>query len=191
MEEDDWLRLSLLQHFAYCPRQASLILEGVWEDNRLTVEGQASHVRVDHGPTDHRRGVTVHHSVEVSSSRHKLYGVADSVEESTAGALCPVEHKHGRGAGDLLPSTVHVVAQAICLEEVTQRSVTDAAVFIVSERRRVPIDVPAHRAEVEIVIKRARSALLSGVPVEPVLARQKCRSCSIRVACQPDGAWWP
>lgn len=44
----------------------------------------------------------MHHRVEVASDA--LFGssvIADTIEESSDGTLCPVEHKHGRGAGSV------------------------------------------------------------------------------------------
>ena len=41
---DDYLMISALQHFLFCPRQAALIhLEQQWMENPLTVEGQHVH----------------------------------------------------------------------------------------------------------------------------------------------------
>ncbi|MEG1676750.1 MAG: Dna2/Cas4 domain-containing protein, partial [Clostridia bacterium] len=40
-EEDEYLQLSGLQHYAYCPRQWALItLENQWMENVRTVEGK-------------------------------------------------------------------------------------------------------------------------------------------------------
>jgi CRISPR-associated exonuclease Cas4 len=184
-EKEDWLRLSLLEHYAYCPRQAALLMDGVWEDNHLTVQGQAGHQRVDSGSTDYRRGVKVHHSVSVASSRSQIFGVVDSVEEGVEGQICPVEHKRGRGVGDLFPSTVQVVAQALCLEEMLGRCVPEAAIFLISEKRRISIVVDKVRCDVIHAIEEARRVLLSGQPVEPKAPAFKCRSCSLAEVCQP------
>src|SRR5690348_13652399 len=93
--DDGWLRLSTIQQYAYCPRQAYLLADGVWADNHLTVQGTAGHERVDAGGTDHRRGVVVHHRVPLVSRRHRLHGISDAVEEHRDGTLLPVEHKRG------------------------------------------------------------------------------------------------
>lgn len=187
--DDGWLRLSLLQHFAYCPRQAQLTLDGVWEDNALTRQGTVAHVRVDTGPTDFRRGLTVYHSVDLASERLQVFGVADSVEQDADGNLCPVEHKHGRGAGDLRPSTVHVVAQALCLEEMTGRAVEQAAIFVTSEHRRVAIQVSEHRDETQRLIEEARAVLLGEAPAHVHPTIRLCKSCSLHQACQPELNW--
>jgi CRISPR-associated exonuclease Cas4 len=188
--DEDWLRLSLIEHYAYCPRQAALILDGAWEDNHLTVEGTAAHERVDHGPTDYRHGVKVHHSVDVACERLKVFGVADSIEEDADGVLCPVEHKRGRGAGDIWPSTAQVVAQALCLQEMTHQLIQEAAIYLASERRRVVVVVEREQSRVEALIREARATLfLNAIPL-PTSNRKLCSSCSLKVACQPGEDLW-
>ncbi len=44
--EEDFLALSGLQHFCFCPRQWALIhVEQQWDENLLTVEGDILHER--------------------------------------------------------------------------------------------------------------------------------------------------
>ena len=46
IEEEDWLQLSGLQHYAFCKRQWALIhLENQWVDNLRTMEGDLLHER--------------------------------------------------------------------------------------------------------------------------------------------------
>ncbi len=46
--EADYIMLSALQHYLYCPRQCALIhLEQVWVENRYTAEGRVLHERAD------------------------------------------------------------------------------------------------------------------------------------------------
>ncbi len=49
-EEDDYLMLSGLQHFAYCRRQWALIhIEQQWAENERTVDGQLFHTIAHNG----------------------------------------------------------------------------------------------------------------------------------------------
>lgn len=44
----DPIPISALQHYLFCPRQCALIhVDGLWAENRLTVEGTLLHARVD------------------------------------------------------------------------------------------------------------------------------------------------
>ncbi|NYI70144.1 CRISPR-associated exonuclease Cas4 [Naumannella cuiyingiana] len=186
---DDWLRLSLLQHYAYCPTQASLILDGTWLDNHLTVEGDTAHERVDQPGFDQRRGVRVHHRVQLHSDALRIHGIADAIEEDVDGRLMPVEHKRGRGAGDLWPTTVQVVAQALCLAEMIGQPVPEAAIFVVRERRREYVDVATHSGRVIELVTEARRRLRVGA-IPGVYERLRCKSCSLQNSCQPRGVQW-
>lgn len=188
MGDEDWLTLSSLEHFAYCPTQASLLQEGVWVDNHLTVQGSASHERVDLPGVDRRRGVRVHHRVSLASHRLLLHGIADAVEQHPDGAVMPVEHKWGRGSGDLWPSTVQVVGQAVCLEEMLRRPVPRVAIFIVSERRRVVLLTDDWRKRFEDLVLSARAALFGERVSTPSYSSRRCRRCSLLEACQPIGS---
>lgn len=186
--EPDWLRISLIEHYAYCPRQAYLLADGVWADNHLTVQGTAGHERVDSGGVDHRRGVVVHHRVALVSQRLRLHGVADAVEQHKDGQLLPVEHKRGRGAGDLFPSLAQAVAQAICLEEMLDVAVPEVAIYVTKERRRERYRTDDYRSRVEALIGKARTSLRG--EIQPKFSARLCNSCSVQNACQPRGVQW-
>lgn len=186
--DDDWLTLSALEHYAYCPWQAWLLQDGVWADNHLTVQGSAAHDRVDLPGVDHRRGVRVHRAVPVVSHRHRIHGIADAVEETRDGTLMPVEHKWGRGAGDLRPLIVQATAQAICLEETLDVQVPSVAIYIVTERHRELVATADWRDVVLEVVAAARAELLVGRgPHRPTYQARRCRRCSLLGACQPQG----
>lgn len=185
--DDDWITLSALEHYAYCPWQARLLQDGVWADNYLTVQGTAAHERVDTSGVDSRRGVRVHHHVPLASRRLRIHGVADSVEERLDGSLVPVEHKLGRGAGDLRPLILQVTGQALCLEEMRGVQVHEVAVFIVAERRREVFLTSQWRAETERVIAAMRANLSAPPRGRPGYEPSRCRRCSVLEACQPHG----
>lgn len=182
--EPAWVRISLVQHFAYCPRQAWLINDGVWQDNHLTVVGSAEHATVDDPGSTSRRGVRVHHRVELSSARYRIHGFADAVEEHRDGVLLPVEHKHGVGAGSLTPSLLQAVAQALCLTEMTKRPVPQVAVYVTRQRRRELFEVAPLVSDFESSLASLRRCLAEPLPSSFPPAGH-CRRCSIREACLP------
>lgn len=183
--DDDWVTLSALEHHAYCPRQAQLLQDGVWADNHLTVQGAASHERVDTPGVDSRRGVRVHHRVALASQRLRLHGVADSIEQHPDGSWVPVEHKWGRGAGDLRPFIIQVTGQAMCLEEMKGVDVPEVAVYIVSERRRESFATAEWRSVVEREVAALRLSLKNPAQGRPRYSGKLCRRCSLLEACQP------
>lgn len=183
--DDDWLTLSALEHHAYCPWQARLLQDGVWADNHLTIQGSAGHERVDTPAVDSRRGVRVHHRVPVASQRLRVHGIADSVEVRADGSVTPVEHKWGRGTGDLHPLVVQVTAQALCLEEMLGLVIDSVVVYIVGERRRETFATADWRAATEKEIAATRAMLSAGAVSPPQYSARACRRCSLLEACQP------
>lgn len=183
--DDDWVTLSSVEHHAYCPHQARLLQDGVWVDNYLTVQGTAAHERVDSPGVDSRRGVRVHHRVALASQRLRLHGIADSIEQHPDGSWVPVEHKWGRGAGDLRPLIIQVTGQALCLEEMTGVQVPEAAVYVVSERRRESVATADWRDETEREIDALRRSLSTSLSIRPRYRASLCRRCSLLDACQP------
>lgn len=188
-EPPSWLLTSVpfaaLQHHAYCPRQAWLIHHGTWADNTHTATGTVAHQRVDTDITDHRQGLTIHHHVSLSSHDLATHGVADTVEELPDQTLRPVEHKLGRGDGDLTPSILQATAQALCLREMTNRPVREAVVYIVNERRRETISVNDWVSRLRTALDEYR-ATVHGPHPPPVAPPRQCASCSLQDHCQPD-----
>ena len=57
IDEEDWLQLSGLQHYAFCKRQWALIyLENQWADNLRTIEGDLLHERAHDEELREKRG---------------------------------------------------------------------------------------------------------------------------------------
>ena len=101
VSETDFVPISALQHYLYCPRQCALIhVERVWMENRLTAEGRILHGRVEQGVADRRFGIRTERSVPVRSRRLGLAGVVDVVEVHQGGRVFPVEYKRA------VPSTI-------------------------------------------------------------------------------------
>ena len=79
--EDNLLPLSGLQHLIFCERQAALIhVEGIWDDNRLTVQGAHLHERVHERDDESRPGIRIARGLPLRSLRLGLSGIADVVE---------------------------------------------------------------------------------------------------------------
>ena len=58
--EDDFIPLSALQHYLFCPRQCALIhVEQAWAENRFTAEGRVLHEATAEPGREKRRGVRV------------------------------------------------------------------------------------------------------------------------------------
>ena len=189
-ELPDPIAISAIQHWCYCPRQCGLIhLEQVFQENIYTQRGQALHKRVDDPGVEVRDGLRVERALPLFSDRLGLVGKADVVEFLSDGTPYPVEYKHG--SRNKQPEIAHcddlqVTAQALCLEEMTGRDVSEAALFYASSRRRREVRItPALRQDVETALDGIRAMLVRGVLPLPQ-NDERCRACSLRDACQPE-----
>lgn len=188
--DDDYLAVSALQHFAYCPRQFALIhVEQAWAENRFTSEGRVLHERVDAGQPEQRRGVRYERAVSLISHRYRVTGKADLLEVYSTGSrdkprYFPVEYK--RGKPKLKDwDRIQLCAQAFCIEEMRDTTVTEGAIWYWEVRHRVPVTFNnALRDATVEVIEGARRVLNSGDTPAPVNDR-RCRACSLIELCGP------
>jgi CRISPR-associated exonuclease Cas4 len=186
MHEDDWVPISALQHYSYCPRQCALIhIEQVFDENLYTLRGRAVHEIVDTPESAIMAGKQIERALPLYSTRLGLVGKADVVEFLPDGTPYPVEYKHGSRR----PSQhddLQLTAQALCLEEMTGRPVPQGAIFHHSSRRRREVEISAVlRAEVEHLVPLIRDMLASG-KLPPPVNDTRCRHCSLQDACQPE-----
>lgn len=191
MNETEPVPLSALQHWAYCPRQCGLIhLESAFDDNVHTLRGHAVHGQVDQPGVELRRGLRVERALPVWSDRLGLIGKADVVEFEPDGTPYPVEYKHGsrqKAAEIAACDDLQVAAQAVCLQEMTGRNVSEGAVYYASSKRRriVPID-SALIAKVIETAEAVRGMFNSAKLPPPTTDARRCRACSLRDRCQPE-----
>ncbi|MCX8127028.1 MAG: Dna2/Cas4 domain-containing protein, partial [Dehalococcoidia bacterium] len=84
--EDDLLPISALAQFAYCERRAALVLiEGLWEDNVFTAEGELLHERTHQESVESRHDLRLARGLWLRSFKLGVYGRADVVELRQAG----------------------------------------------------------------------------------------------------------
>ena len=186
MAETDPIALSALQHWAYCPRQCGLIhLEQAFADNLHTARGQAVHHLVDTPGYEIKSGVRVERALPVWSDRLNLIGKADLVEFHPDGTVYPVEFKHG-AKRQKLHDDVQLAAQAICLEEMLDRTVPKGAIFHASSHRRREVAITPELRRLVVVTATAIRAMLASGTLPPPVNDARCRECSLKDLCQPE-----
>ena len=142
------------------------------------------HESADGGRTDQRGSLRVLRSVQLSSDRHGLHGVADVVELRD-GCPYPVEYKRGR------PKThradeVQLCAQALCLEEAFGTEITEGALFYGQRRRRTAVTFDSGLRALTIATADAvRGALTAGTVPAARYEPKRCDSCSLFDLCRP------
>jgi CRISPR-associated exonuclease Cas4 len=200
--EEDLLPLSGVAHIVFCERRAALHhVEGLWEDNVLTVEGSHLHERSHElAPTEVRPGLRIARALRLRSLTLGLSGIADvvefrEVEASDVGAVAlpgvggrfvpyPVEYKRGK-LRDELSFKVQACAQAMCLEEMLGGSVPEGAVFYGKSARRLDVTFDDElREHARRAAARFHELVAAGATPGPSYGR-KCESCSMIELCLP------
>jgi len=204
--ESDLLPISALQHLIYCERQCALIHnEQLWEENRLTVEGQQLHDKAhDTKRSESRPGVRITRGLSLRSFTHGLIGKADIVEfpapkprdEQSESAdhptdppphPLPIEYKRGRPkAHDA--DKVQLCAQALCLEEMLglTHPIPAGRLFYGKTRRRQDVAFDhTLRQKTTDAIARLHELIASGQTPPARYAKAKCDRCSLINLCMP------
>ncbi|WP_198159957.1 CRISPR-associated protein Cas4 [Brevibacillus parabrevis] len=202
LEPDDYLMLSGIQHFAFCPRQWALIhVEQQWKENVLTTEGNDVHRMVDDPQFDETRGdKRVVRSMPLVSEALRVRGTADMVEfrrqeqpspatvvlEGRAGywSVIPVEYKRGKPKRDDRDA-LQLCAQAICLEEMMGVSISEGEIFYHEVRKREKIELTSGLREcvAKITVEMTKMHAESRTP--KAVYKPHCRQCSLVSLCQP------
>jgi len=195
---EDYIPLSSIAQYLYCPRRAALILlEQQWFDNIYTVEGALQHERVHEDRREMRSDNIRLTSVPVTSARLGLSGKCDCVEliadANGVGIggfegkwrVVPVEYKHGVRR-DELEYEAQVCAQAMCLEEMWGCLIREGFIFYVAERRRKVVELTADlRHKTEEAAKKLHDMMLRAFTPAAIKTR-RCNGCSMRDLCVPE-----
>lgn len=189
MDPDDYIPISALQHFLYCPRQCALIhLEQLWAESRHTAEGRLLHERTDRPGGERRRGVRTVTAMPLAHNGLGITGIADVVEfhDGDAGEQpYPVEYKRGHPKAHRADE-VQLCAQALCLEYMLAMPVPEGALYYGKTRRRkvVPIDAMLRQLTQETVAA-TRAVLQSGKTPQARYDPKRCDHCSLFDLCMP------
>ena len=201
-EDDDYLMISGIQHYAFCPRQWALIhIEQQWQENVLTTQGQHVHERVDERHFDESRNdLRIVRSMPIVSERLKIRGIADMVEFTRVSenssktitldgregnwVVTPIEYKRGKPKMDDR-DIVQLCAQALCLEEMLNVFIPFGFLYYAETRKRERIEVTnEYRQRVTDIVAGMRRYCGEAITPKAVY-RTHCKQCSLIEICQP------
>ncbi|MHB1688596.1 MAG: CRISPR-associated protein Cas4 [Ignavibacteriaceae bacterium] len=186
--EDDFIMISALQHYVYCPRQCGLIhVEDAWHENLYTVRGNILHEKVDTDTYETRGTLKTVRGLRIHSVEYGIVGRCDVVEfreTKTGDEIMPVEFKSGEPKEDI-SDKVQLCAQAFCLEEMLSINVKRGAFFYGKIRRRDVVEIDNElRSQTASIIGSVRE-IVSKKIVPTADYSAKCRNCSLENICQP------
>ena len=196
--EEDYLQLSELQHFAFCRRQWALIhIEQQWSENFRTVDGNILHEKAHNSTQRERRGdLIITRDMSVHSPSLGISGACDVVEfhrgdvgvaltgETGLWKPYPVEYKRGSPRQDNA-DLLQLCAQAMCLEEMLCCEIPEGAIFYGESRRRTKVEfTEALRKQVVELLDQMHD-LYRHSHTPRVKPAKGCGACSIRELCMP------
>lgn len=201
-DEDNMLMLSGIQHYMFCPRQWALIhIEQLWDENKLTVEGNILHKNVDNPQYRQKNGDTITlRSVHIASKVLGLYGIADAIElypsDSKEDAiqhpaypgywhLFPIEYKRGHSKPDERDE-VQLTAQVMCLEEMYRINISQAALYYHETRHREVITINEHLRNLTLQCANAMHRIFETGITPKAIKIKGCRNCSLVDLCNPE-----
>ncbi len=187
MNEIDYIQISALNQYAYCPHRCwRMFCAGEFSDNQYTIEGTSLHDRVHTLGEGHCEEVWQIRAIWLKSEQYKLIGKSDLIE-SESGELYPVEYKRGR-KGEWDNDELQVAAQALCLEEMSGKTITTGYIYYAQSHQRQPVEISAQlRKQVVDTISAVTSLLQTGTS-PPAIYTQRCSGCSLYSQCLPQAA---
>lgn len=197
-QEDDYLMLSGIQHFAFCRRQWALIhIEQQWQENEHTVEGELLHKRAHNvWAAERRNDVIVSRGMPIYSRSMGVSGTCDVVEFckipdgiSLHGhrglyQVYPIEYKKG-SPKDTEIDILQLTAQAMCLEEMLSAKIEEGAIFYWEIRRREKVIFTAALRETVKNNFEEMHLLYNQRYTPKVKWSKSCGACSLKNICIP------
>lgn len=197
-EENEFLQLSGIQHFAFCRRQWALAyIEMQWQENVRTVEGRLLHEKAHDTTSREKRGdLLISRGMPIHSRTLGISGECDVVEfhreedgitlqgyEGTY-KVVPVEYKKGKpkqGNADILQLT----AQAMCLEEMLCCDIPFGYLYYGEIRKREKIEFSKEIRKEVCEMFREMHGYFSRQYTPKVRWSKSCNACSLKDICLP------
>lgn len=197
-QEEEFLQLSGIQHFAFCRRQWALAyIELQWTENVRTVEGHLMHERVHDETIVEKRGdLIVSRAMPVHSRELGISGECDVVEfhKSKVGiplfgyeglyTVVPIEYKKGKPKENEM-DILQLAAQSMCLEEMLCCEIPIGYLYYGETRHRIQVAISKELKEkVRNLFEEMHRYFNKGYT--PKAKRTKsCNACSLKDLCLP------
>jgi len=196
--EDDYLLLSGIQHFAFCRRQWALIhIEQKWEENLRTVEGNILHEHAhDEKNSEKRGGVITTRGMAIKSSVLGVSGSCDVIEFhedpngveifGRKGKYIPLPVEYKRGHTKVTDADrLQLCAQAICLEEMLVCKIESGCLFYGETKRREDVVFTEELRNSVYKMIEEMHAYFDRRYTPKVKTGSFCKACSLQDVCLP------
>ncbi|MDO4605689.1 MAG: CRISPR-associated protein Cas4 [Helcococcus sp.] len=195
--EEDYLYLSGICHYAFCKRNFSLIyLDDYWHDNIYTIEGIMNHQKADNPfIKEKRKDKFISRAMPVTSHKLKLAGKLDIVEfykdskgvkiNGKKGNWMPYIIEYKRDKADLFSNKIQLCAEVIALEETLNIEITTSCLYSYKKKRRQEITIDYKLREYTINIAKDMNESFDKKIYHKAKKSNKCKSCSLIDYCMP------
>ena len=196
--EEDFLQLSGIQHFAFCRRQWALAyIELQWQENVRTVEGKLLHEKAHNPSVKEKRGdLIIERAMPIHSRELGISGECDVVEfhRSDTGIplvgrerlyrVVPVEYKRGSPKKSDVDA-LQLAAQAFCLEEMLCCEIPCGYIYYGETRHReeIAIDDVLRKKVQDMFLEMHKYYERRYTP--KVKRTRSCNACSLKDVCVP------
>lgn len=185
--DNEYISIAALNQYTYCPHRCwRMFCAGEFTDNQYTIEGTSLHDRIHTLGEGHREEIWQIRAVWLKSEQYRLIGKADLIEENN-GDWYPIEYKRGhRGEWD--NDELQVCAQALCLEEMTGKTVTQGYLYYTHSHQRQSVPITTElRHSAKSTIKLVQTLLQTGIMPKAIYSK-RCQGCSLYAQCLPQAA---
>ena len=197
--EDEFLQLSGIQHFAFCRRQWALAyIEMQWQENVRTVEGKILHENAHDASLKEKRGdLLIVRAMPIHSREMGVSGECDVVEfhkckngislEGRDGSytVVPVEYKRGHHKPDERDE-VQLAAQAMCMEEMYGINIPYGALYYDEVKRREIISISESLRNTTIHCAQQMHEVFKSGELPKANKQRHCKNCSLINICMPE-----
>lgn len=196
--EEDFLLLSGIQHYSFCPRQWALIhIEQQWKENFFTIDGNIMHENAhDQDKTEKRKNLIITRGMSIFSRTLGISGVCDVVEfhkdrdgialQNYEGTYVPVPVEYKRGKPKAHDADIlQLCAQAMCLEEMLVCEINKGFLYYGEPRKRQEVLFDEDlRMKVQNTLQKMHE-LFARQYTPKVKTTKACKSCSLSDICLP------
>lgn len=183
----DYISIASLNQYTYCPhRWWRMTCAGDFLDNEYTIEGTSLHDRVHNLSEEIDQDIYQVRAIWLKSETYQLIGKSDLIE-SNSGEMYPVEYKRGkRGQWD--NDELQVCAQALCLEEMTGKTIHTGYLYYAQSHRRQEVSLDQTLREMTINTIQMIQTLLENYTRPQPIYSPRCKGCSLYSHCLPQAA---
>ncbi|MBW4603565.1 MAG: CRISPR-associated protein Cas4 [Calothrix sp. FI2-JRJ7] len=180
----EYIPIAALNQYAYCSHRCwRMFCLGEFTDNQYTIEGTSLHENVHTTSEIYREETFQVRAIWLKSEQYKLIGKSDLIELES-GEIYPVEYKRGH-KGEWDNDELQVCAQALCLEEMTGKTISTGYVYYALTHQRQTVELSQDLRQYTIATIGDVNRLIETGAMPQAIYSKRCKGCSLHDQCLP------